>query len=59
MYLDDIAAFWDDWESHLVFLEKLLTLLQENGFTVNPVNVGNQGLFSQAPSVVCNSLGKC
>ena len=34
--LDDIAAFLDDWESHLVLLEKLLTLLQENGFTVNP-----------------------
>ena len=36
VYLDDIAAFSDNWESHLVLLEKLLTLSQEKGFAVNP-----------------------
>ena len=36
VYLDDIAAFLDDWESHLVLLEKLLTLLQDKGLLVNP-----------------------
>ena len=34
--LDNIAAFLDKWESHLVLLEKLLTLLQEKGFSINP-----------------------
>ena len=34
--LDDIVAFSDDWESHLVLFEKLLTSLQEKGFLVNP-----------------------
>ena len=34
--LDNIAAFLDEWESHLVLLEKLLTLLQEKGFSINP-----------------------
>ena len=34
--LDDITAFSDDWESHLVLLEKLLALSQAEGFTVNP-----------------------
>ena len=34
--LDDIAAFSDDWDSHLVLLEKTLTISQEKGFTVNP-----------------------
>ena len=35
-YLDDIDAFSDNLESHLVLLEKLLTLLQEKCLTVNP-----------------------
>ena len=37
IYLDDLAAFSDSWESHLVLLEKLLTILQEKGFAVNPL----------------------
>ena len=36
VYLNDIAVFSDDWESHLILLEKLLTLLQEKGFIVKP-----------------------
>ena len=36
VYLNDIAVFSDDWESHIILLEKLLTLLQEKGFTVKP-----------------------
>ena len=34
--LDNVAAFSDDWNSHLNLLEKLLALLQEKGFLVNP-----------------------
>ena len=34
--LDDVTAFLDNWESHLVLLEKLLTLMQEKCFWVNP-----------------------
>ena len=36
VYLDDIAAFSDNWESHLVLLEKLLTLLQEKRVYCQP-----------------------
>ena len=36
VYMDDIAAFSNDWEFHLVLLEKLLMLLQEHWFIVNP-----------------------
>ena len=36
VYLDDVAAFLDDWNSYLGLLEKMLTLLQEKGFMVNP-----------------------
>jgi hypothetical protein len=32
-YIDDIAAFSDDWESHKTLLNKLLTKLQNASFT--------------------------
>jgi Reverse transcriptase (RNA-dependent DNA polymerase) len=34
-YIDNIAAFSNDWESHKTLLNKLLTKLQNAGFTVN------------------------
>ena len=37
VYLDDIAMFSDDWNSHLRLLEKTLTILQDKGFAVNPL----------------------
>jgi Reverse transcriptase (RNA-dependent DNA polymerase) len=36
-YIDNIAAFSNDWESHKTLLNKLLTKLQNAGFTVNPL----------------------
>jgi RNase H-like domain found in reverse transcriptase/Reverse transcriptase (RNA-dependent DNA polymerase) len=36
-YIDDITAFSDDWESHKTLLNKLLTKLQNAGFTGNPL----------------------
>ena len=35
-YLDDIAIFSDTWEHHISTINKVLTRLQENGFTVKP-----------------------
>ncbi len=35
--IDDIAAFSPNWEHHLKLLCTILTKLQENGFTVNPL----------------------
>jgi hypothetical protein len=37
VYLDDIAAFSNSWEDHLVLLDKLFTVLQDKGFAVNPL----------------------
>ena len=37
MYIDDLAAFLDSWDAHLVLLEKVLTILQDKGFAVNPL----------------------
>jgi hypothetical protein len=37
VYIHDIGAFSNSWEEHMALLSKILTLLQDNGFTVNPL----------------------
>jgi transposase InsO family protein len=37
VYIDDIGAFNSTWEEHLVTLEHVLTRLQDNNFTINPL----------------------
>ena len=37
VYIDDIGAFSSSWEEHMALLSKILTILQDNGFTVNPL----------------------
>jgi hypothetical protein len=37
VYIDDIGAFSNSWEEHTTLVSKILTLLQDNGFTVNPL----------------------
>jgi len=37
VYLDDNGAFLPSWEHHVELLRTILTTLQENGFTVNPL----------------------
>ena len=37
IYLDDLAAFSGSWEEHLELLDKILTILQDKGFAVNPL----------------------
>ncbi len=34
---DDIGAISNSWEEHMALICKILTLLQDNGFTVNPL----------------------
>ncbi len=37
VYIDDIGAFSNSWEEHMALLSTILTLLQDNGFTINPL----------------------
>ena len=37
IYMDDIGAFCHSWDDHLQLLHSILTKLQDNGFTVNPL----------------------
>ncbi len=37
VFIDDIGAFSNSWKEHMALLRKILTLLQDNGFTVNPL----------------------
>lgn len=36
VYLDDIAIFSIDWESHLLQIQVVLDSLKKEGFTVSP-----------------------
>jgi hypothetical protein len=35
VYIDDIGAFSNSWEEHMALLCRILTLLQDTGFTVD------------------------
>ena len=35
VYLDDIGCFSNEWKHHLKLLDRVLTALQANGFTIN------------------------
>jgi len=37
VYIDDIGTFSDNWKFHMTLLCKILHLLQDNGFSVNPL----------------------
>ena len=37
VYIDNIGVFSLDWTSHISVIDKVLTILQESGFTVNPM----------------------
>ena len=36
VYLGDIGCFSNEWKHHLKLLDRVLTALQANGFTINP-----------------------
>jgi hypothetical protein len=46
VYIDDNGAFFHSWDDHMALLHTILTKLQDNQFTVNPLMcewMGSQG----------------
>ncbi|CAJ1961137.1 unnamed protein product [Cylindrotheca closterium] len=37
VYIDDVGIFSNDWNSHMESLRKILRILQDHGFTCNPL----------------------
>eukprot|EP00957_Ditylum_brightwellii_P143877 10963548-Ditylum_brightwellii.AAC.1 len=37
VYIDNVVAFSDNWESHIKLIDKILRRLRENRFTINPL----------------------
>ena len=35
VYIDDVGVFNNSWRQHIASLDKVLTILQDNNFTVN------------------------
>ena len=36
IYIDDIACFSNSWDEHVALLDKVLTILEQHNFTINP-----------------------
>ena len=36
-YINNVRIFNNDWQSHLASLNKVLTILQDSNFTINPL----------------------
>ncbi len=56
IYLDNIGAFLFTWEYHILLLDKILHLLEANGFAVYPLNVN--GPFRKLIGLVTDSHQK-
>ncbi|KAL7532526.1 hypothetical protein ACHAWF_004166, partial [Thalassiosira exigua] len=37
VYIDDVGVFSTTWETHIEVLSQILTRLEENGFSINPL----------------------
>jgi hypothetical protein len=37
IYIDDVGAFSNDWDHHIILLATILPQLRENSFTINPL----------------------
>ena len=37
VYIDNVEAFYSDWQHHLQMIDTIFNQLQENGSTVNPL----------------------
>eukprot|EP00957_Ditylum_brightwellii_P037898 2866079-Ditylum_brightwellii.AAC.1 len=37
VYIDNVGAFSDNWESHIKIIDEILRIVHENSFTIDPL----------------------
>eukprot|EP00957_Ditylum_brightwellii_P054376 4120065-Ditylum_brightwellii.AAC.1 len=37
LYIDNVGAFSDNWEGHIILIDEILCRLHEKVFTINPL----------------------